>query len=163
MAKAKSAATSAKKSTSKAPSATTSSIGKVTVPGLKDSKGMQGFLVLPPAEYGLECLGAKIKPSTKSPCDSWNFTFKVLDGEYEGKRWSHRVTILYDSHPSFNTIGIDELKSMCLALSVAPKGDEIHPDAFAGGKCRAKIGVRKGTDAQGNEKDENTVYEWIAE
>ena len=160
MAKAKSASTAAKKP---APKPSTSSVGLVTVPGLKDSKGMQGFLVLPPGDYGLECMGCKIKPSTKSPCDLWNFTFKVLDGEFEGKRWSHRVTILSESHPSFNTIGIDELKSMCLAMGVAPKGDGIHPDAFSGGKCHAKIGVKKGTDAQGNDKDENTVYEWAAE
>jgi hypothetical protein len=156
-----------KKGTAKAPAkakaqSSGSGTGRVTVPGLKESKGMQGFLVLPAGVYGLECTGCKIKPSDKSPCDLWNFTFKVLDGEFAGKRWGHRVTILSEQHPSFNTFGIDELKSMCLAMGVEPKGNDISPDAFTGLKAIAKIGVKMGTDANGADKEENRVNEWAA-
>lgn len=134
--------------------------GRVSVPGLGASKGMQGFLVLPEGEYRLEAMSCKIKPSDKSPCDLWNFTFKVHGGEFDGKRWSHRVTILSEAHPSYNTIGIDELKSMCLAFGVTPKGDEISPDSFAGLFAMAKIAQKMGQDAQGNDKAENVVREW---
>lgn len=164
MAAKKSSSSSSKTSSSK--TATASSAGRVSVPGLGSSKGMQGFLVLPECDVGLECVSCKIKASEKSPCDLWNFSFKVQDGENAGKRWSHRVTILSEAHPSYNTIGIDELKSMALAFGIKvgtkEDPDAVVPESFIGLVARAKVGVKKGTDAQGNEKDENTVREWYA-
>jgi hypothetical protein len=143
-----------------------SSAGRVSVPGLGSSKGMQGFLVLPESDVGLECVSCKIKASEKSPCDLWNFSFKVQDGDNAGKRWSHRVTILSEAHPSYNTIGIDELKSMALAFGIKvgtkEDPDAVVPEAFVGLFARAKVGQKMGTDAQGNEKPENTVREWYA-
>ena len=158
-------ATSKKGSASSKAKAPAPTAGRVSVPGLGSSKGMQGFLVLTESDVGLECVSCKIKASEK-PCDSWNFSFKVLDGEEAGKRWSHRVTILYTTHPSYNTIGIDELKSMALAFGIKvgtkEDPDAIVPEAFVGLAARAKVGVKVGTDAQGNDKPENTVREWYA-
>jgi hypothetical protein len=166
----KEAKMAAKKTSSKAPSGSPkapSSAGRVSVPGLGSSKGMQGFLVLPESDVGLECVSCKIKASEKSPCDLWNFSFKVLDGDNAGKRWSHRVTILSEAHPSYNTIGIDELKSMALAFGIKvgtkEDPDAVVPESFIGLIARAKVGQKMGTDAQGNEKAENTVREWYAQ
>lgn len=137
---------------------------RVTVPGLKDSKGMSGFVVLPEGTHTVKCLTCKIKASDKSPADLWNFQFAVQDGECAGKRWSWRVTILQETHPKFDTVkmGIDELKSMCVAFGVVPKGDDLSPDAFADLAAQVRVGIKKGQDQQGNERDENKVYEWIA-
>ena len=153
-----------KKTASKSAKAPTSSAGRVSVPGLKDSKGMQGFLILPDGTFSFECVSCKIKESANSPADLWNFQFKVLDGEFEGKRWGWRVTILRPEHPKFETVkmGVDELKSMCLAFGVVPKGDDISPESFQGLKGAARVGQKMGTDAQGNERPENRVYEWLA-
>lgn len=140
-------------------------MAKVTVPGLKGSTGMKGFQPLVDGDYLLECQSVGINPPKNgAPADVWGFTFKVLEGPPQGdgkvakglsyKEW---VTILQDIHPSYkpewddpssgkSQFSVDQLKSMCIAMGVAPKGDTLDPAAFNGQKCRVHLSIQKDKD-----------------
>ena len=53
-------------------------------------------------------------------------------------------------------MGIDQLKSMALAMGVTGKGDQLNPDSFAGTECKCHIIIQKGNDG----KDYNRGRAW---
>jgi len=140
-------------------------MAKVTVPGIKTSTGMKSYQPLVDGEYLLQCNDVTINPPKNgAPADVWNFVFTVLEGPPQGagkisKGLSYRewVTILQDIHPSYKSewddpvsgksqYSVDQLKSMCLAMGVAPKGDTLDPAAFKTQKCRVHLSIQKDKD-----------------
>lgn len=137
------------------------------VPGFKASNGVQSFKPLVDGEYTLECQGVEIKdPKNPAPLDVWAFTFKVLSGPPQedgkpakGKSYKEWVSIMREEHPQFEEfghIGVDQLKSMAVAMGVQSKGDSLNPEAFSGCKMTCHIGIEKGKDG----KDRNRIIEF---
>lgn len=147
-------------------------MAKVTVPGLKASTGMKPFEPLDSGRYKLKCMLTKIEPSKKgTPVDVWKFEFQVIKGPDQadgkspnGKKYFHNISIFQEIHPDFGkyTFGVDELKSMCLAFGVVPKGDTLDPDAFLGleGECDIVKKLEK-NEQTGEDVPRNRVNKWI--
>lgn len=129
------------------------------VPGFKASTGMKSFEPLVDGEYELQVKTLEVKPPKKpSPTDVWTFEFNVLAGPPQadgkaakGRRYMEFVSIMQEEHPSFpewGHIGVDQLKSMALALGVTGKGDQLNPEAFVGTQMKAHIVVEIGKDGK---------------
>jgi hypothetical protein len=128
-----------------------------TVPGLKASKGQTGFVPLEQGDYEFKCKECTVGKDPKQPAQLWTFKFEVLAGPPQadgssarGKMHTEWVRILDDIHPNFKPewsdpksgktqMGVDQLKSMVLAMGVSPKGDNLDPGAFQGMTCKASI------------------------
>lgn len=149
-------------------------MAKVTVSGLKGSTGMKGFEPLDSGRYRLRVVKVSIgAPKNNSPSDVWKFEMQVIDGpeqkdgsDVTKKKYFENCVIMQEAHPSFEQwghIGVDQLKSMCLAFGVAPRGDEIDPDAFVGQEAEADIVQKLETDAStGQDRKRNNVNKWLA-
>lgn len=148
-------------------------MAKVTVPGLKNSTGMKPFEPLDSGRYSFKCMVCKIEPAkTGAPTDVWKFEFQVTKGPEQssdnrspkGKKFFSNCNIMRPEHPDFEkyTFGVDELKSMCLAFGVTPKGDVLDPDAFLGLEGEADV-IKKleKNESTGEEVPRNRVNKWI--
>jgi len=117
-------------------------MAKFNVPGLKSSQGMKGFPLLSAGEYKVICTKAEVMASDKEPADLWKFKWDILEGpptadgkSAKGQKYASQVRILKEEHPMFeeqSNMGVDELKSMVLAMGVSFKGDDLGPDGFVG-------------------------------
>ena len=147
-------------------------MAKVTVPGLKNSTGMKTFEPLVGGRYRLKVTEVSVNPpKNQSPSDVYKFTMQVMKGpdQSDGKnpkglRYFHNLTIMQEAHPSFEKygfIGVDELKSMCLAFGVAPKGDSIDIDAFLGLESDADITQKLEENQNGEDVKRNHVTKWL--
>lgn len=148
-------------------------MAKVTVPGLKASTGMKSFEPISSGRYKLKCIATKIEPpANAAPSDVWKFQFEITDGPEQpdgkspkGRKYFDNVTIMHPEHPSYreDQMGVDTLKSMCLAFGVVPgKGDTLDPDAFLGLEAEADI-IKKleKNESTGEEIPRNRVNKWI--
>ena len=127
------------------------------VPGFKASKGQSGFTRLDAGSYDFKCLACTVKEDEKSPTDIWTFKFEVLKGPPQadgsaakGKIHYEFVRIKQEKHPDYDPLwddpasgksqmGVDQMKSMALAMGVNGKGNSLNPDAFAGQTCGADL------------------------
>jgi len=149
-------------------------MAKVNVPGLKNSTGMKPFEPLATGRYGMKIMALKIEPAKSgAPTNVWKFEAQILDGPDQddgqaakGRKFYFNVNIMDpEKHPDFEKNGhwgIDELKSICLAFGVAPKGDTLDPDAFLGTEGTADV-IRKLEKDQNTGEDipRNRVNKWI--
>jgi hypothetical protein len=137
-------------------------MGKVTVPNIGTSKGIQSnFDPLAAGKYVLKCIKCSVNPpKNPSPCDVWGFKFDVLEGPPQengkpgkGRKYNMWVTIKHPEHPRYKPewddpesgetqFSVDQLKSMMIAMGVkAIKGD-VNPDSFAGTICSVELRVQ---------------------
>lgn len=122
---------------------------KVTIPGLKASTGQKSFDPLSTGRYKFQIVSVTIgPPKNGAPSDVWKFAMNVISGPEQadgkpakGRKYWENVTIMQEQHPDYkeDQMGVDTLKSMCLAFGVAPKGDSLDPDAFIGLEGSADI------------------------
>jgi hypothetical protein len=115
-------------------------VGRVSVPGLKASKGVKEWRNPDAGPYRMVCTKVELKESQKSPGFNWIFNWKIISGpkqadgsDPKGLPVKNSVFIMGEKHPSFEQwghLGVDELKSICLATGVSPRGDDINPESF---------------------------------
>lgn len=127
------------------------------IPGFKASKGQSAFVPLVPGEYTFKCKDVTVGDDPKQPATLVTFKFEVLSGPPQadksaakGKTHTEWVRILWNQHPNYNPewddpesgktqMGVDQLKSMALAMGVNGKGNKVDFAAFLGQTCKAAI------------------------
>lgn len=124
------------------------------IPGFKASTGMKAFEPLVDGDYVLKCTKVEVKPpKNPSPSDVWSFQFDVVSGPPQadgkpakGRKYFEFVTIMHEEHPSYrpDQMGVDQLKSMALAMNVTTKGDSLNEESFVGQECSCHITVEIG-------------------
>lgn len=153
---------------------------KVTVPGLKESKGIQEFALLDPGKYSVEVLKVDEEESKRSPGMNYKFRMKVLEGigdaavqksgsKAAGMGYFENLFLMGEMHPQYEEyghIGVDQLKSMVIAFKVPLKGDDLDFQAFIGKTCI--IDVRQEQDKKSKNDDGtprvfNRVAKWTAD
>lgn len=136
-------------------------MGKVKIPGLAKSKGMEGFTPWDPGDYTVEVLSVEAKPSDKSAGTSYRQKFTIIDGPdqengraVEGKPLNNSIFIMDEEHPSFEqwgSLGVGEFKSFLDACNIkVSSSDSIDPESLVGSQLvvRVKIEVQEGRDPQ---------------
>lgn len=153
---------------------------KVTVPGLKESKGIQEFVLLDPGKYVVEVLKVDEEESKKSPGMNYKFRMKVLEGigdaavqksgtKAPGLSYFENLFLMGEMHPQleqYGHIGVDQLKSMVLAFKVPTKGDDLDFQAFVGKTCVIdvrQVEDKKTKNEDGSPRIRNEVARWTAD
>ena len=151
-------------------------MGTYKLPGFKGSTGMREFTPYVDGDYELVCDSCEVKPpKNPSPTDVWTFSFTIKKGPPQadgsspkGKRYMEFVNVMQSDHPSYKPewddpnsgktqMGIDQLKSMALAMGVTGKGDSLNPDSFAGTSCLCHITVETGKN-DGKQRNRGRVW-----
>ena len=155
-------------------------MGKVVVPGIGASKGVQNnFEPLAEGKYVLKCTKCTVNPpKNPSPCDVWGFKFDVLEGppQENGKpaktrKYNMWVTIKHPEHPKYKAewdvadsgdtqYSVDQLKSMMLAMGVKSTKGEVNPESFQGTTCGVTLKVQPKYNNPA--ENENNPVNWVA-
>jgi len=147
-------------------------MSKVSVPGLKASIGQKSFDALVPGRYRFLVQAASIgEPKNSSPTDVWKYTMQVLKGPDQkdgapakGRKYWENVYIMRSEHPDYreDQMGVDTLKSLCLAFGVQPgNNDTLDIEALIGLEGEADITQRA---VKNEETGETKIYnsaKWI--
>jgi hypothetical protein len=134
---------------------------KMTVEGLHESNGEQGFKPLVNGDYVVEINQVTDKRSKKDDCTILNFQATVIDGpeqddgkDADGRKVFHSIVLLDPDHPKaeYRSIGLNQLKALANAAGVkVTSGDNISMDDFVGTECVWQLRTEKVTDEDGEE------------
>lgn len=130
---------------------------KMTVDGLHESSGEQGFPALDPGTYRVEInnVNPEEGENDKGSYVRWNFETTVIEGPDQdrdgsapdGKKIFHNIFILNPDHQSYEkafTLGLNQLKAMANAAGVkVSSSGGINSDDFIGKEVLFKLSKRE--------------------
>ena len=108
--------------------------------------------VLPVGEYVAQIVEADIQQPNSGDGHHLALTWKIIEGDYEGRQVWQRITILHSSERA-QTIGRRTIKDLCVATDVAEKVADAEVFLFK--PVRIRLGIEK--DKQGIYPDKNKV------
>lgn len=138
---------------------------KVTTSGLDTSAGKQGVVPVEKGRYRLKIKSITGKDSNKSPCTTYCARFTVEAGpkQKDGKAPKGRpiavyINVLHPEHPSYNTIGVDELRSLLDAAGVKiSKGGSWNSDSAVDQVIEADLDTKE-EEYQGKKQKKQVAY-----
>jgi hypothetical protein len=110
------------------------------------------FDLIPPGDYVAQVIEADIRPPKSGDGHMLVLTWKVCEGEYEGRQvWE---TLCYrHSNPQTQDIARKKLKDICVAFGITEQVSD--PESFLFKPARVKIGIQ--SDKYGQFDDKNFV------
>jgi hypothetical protein len=108
--------------------------------------------VLPVGEYVAQVVEASIQQPNSGDGYHLALTWKIIEGDYEGRQVWQRITYLHSSEQA-QTIGRKTLKDLCVATGVAEQVDDAEVFKFK--PVRIRLGVER--DRQGLYPDKNRI------
>src|SRR5215475_13411459 len=108
--------------------------------------------VLPVGEYVAQVVEASIQQPNSGDGYHLALTWKIIEGDYEGRQVWQRITYLHSSEQA-QTIGRKTLKDLCVATGVAEQVD--NAEVFLFKPVRIRLGIER--DKQGVYPDKNRI------
>jgi hypothetical protein len=108
--------------------------------------------VLPVGEYVAQVVEASIQQPNSGDGYHLALTWKITEGDFEGRQVWQRITYLHSSEQA-QTIGRKTLKDLCVAIDVAEQVDDAEVFLFK--SVRIRLGIEK--DKQGVYPDKNRI------
>ena len=108
--------------------------------------------VLPVREYVAQVVEASIQQPNSGDGYYLALTWKIIEGDYEGRQVWQRITYLHSSEQA-QTIGRKMLKDLCVATGVAKQFDDVEVFLFK--PVRIRLGIER--DKQGVYPDKNRI------
>ena len=108
--------------------------------------------VLPASEYVAQAVEASIQQPHSGDGYYLALTWKIIEGDYEGRQVWQRITYLHSSEQA-QTIGRKMLKDLCVATGVAEQVDDAEVFLFK--PVRIRLGIER--DKQGVYPDKNRI------
>ena len=108
--------------------------------------------VLPVREYVAQVVEASIQQPHSGDGYYLALTWKIIEGDYEGRQVWQRITYLHSSEQA-QTIGRKILKDLCVATGVAEQVD--NAEVFLFKLVRIRLGIER--DKQGVYADKNRI------
>jgi Protein of unknown function (DUF669) len=108
--------------------------------------------VLPVGEYVAQVVEASIQQPNSGDGYHLALTWKIIEGDYEGRQVWQRITYLHSSEQA-QTIGRKTLKDLCVATDVAEQVDDAEVFLFK--PVRIRLGIER--DKQGVYADKNRI------
>lgn len=138
---------------------------KMTIEGLHESDGQQGFPALDSGSYRVEInsVEEEEKDTDKGSYTRINFVTTVVEGPEQEKSGSdpngqkifHAIYLLHPDHTSYEKgrhFGVNQFKAMCNATGVkVTSGDNVSLDDFVGKEVIFRVGKR---EYEGEEQNE---------
>ena len=108
--------------------------------------------LLPVGEYVAQVVEASILKPNSGDGYYLALTWKIIEGDYEGRQVWQRITYLHSSEQA-QTIGRKMLKDLCVATGVAKQFDDVEVFLFK--PVRIRLGIER--DKQGVYPDKNRI------
>jgi Protein of unknown function (DUF669) len=108
--------------------------------------------VLPLSEYVAQVVEASIQQPNSGDGYHLALTWKIIEGDFEGRQVWQRITYLHSSEQS-QTIGRKTLKDLCVATNVAEQVNDAEVFLFK--PVRIRLGIER--DKQGVYPDKNRI------
>ena len=108
--------------------------------------------VLPVGEYVAQIVEASIQQPNSGNGYQLALTWKIIEGDFEGRQVWQRITYLHSSEQA-QTIGRKMLKDLCVATGVAEQVDDAEVFLFK--PVRIRLGIER--DKQGVYPDKNRI------
>ena len=108
--------------------------------------------LLPVGEYVAQVVEASIEKPNSGDGYYLALTWKIVEGDYEGRQVWQRITCLHSSEQA-QTIGRKTLKDLCVATGVAEQVD--NAEVFLFKPVRIRLGIER--DKQGVYADKNRI------
>ena len=108
--------------------------------------------LVPAAEYVAQVVEASIQPPKSGDGFYLALTWKIVEGEFEGRQVWDRITVAH-SNEQAQTIGRKTLKDLCVALDVNEQVNDAKVFLFK--PARIRVGIEK--DKQGLYPDKNRI------
>jgi Protein of unknown function (DUF669) len=108
--------------------------------------------LIPDGEYVAEIVEASVTQPRNGDGYYIALTWKIADGDYQGRYIWQRVTFLH-SNEQAQSIGRETLKDLCVALSVQEHVEDVEVFLFK--PARVKVGVER--DKTGQYDDKNRI------
>ena len=108
--------------------------------------------LLPVGEYVAQIVEASIQQPNSGDGYHLALTWKIIEGDYEGRQVWQRITYLHSSEQA-QTIGRKMLKDLCVATGVAEQVDDAEVFLFKPVRIRLRID----RDKQGVYPDKNRI------
>jgi hypothetical protein len=108
--------------------------------------------VLPVGEYVAQVVESSVEQPNSGDGYHLALTWKIIEGDYEGRQVWHRITYLHSSEQA-QTIGRKMLKDLCVATGVAEQVDDAEVFRFKPVRIRLRIE----RDKQGVYPDKNRI------
>ena len=108
--------------------------------------------LLPVGEYVAQIVEASIQQPKSGDGYYLALTWKIIEGEYEGRQVWQRITFVHSSEQA-QTIGRKTLKDLCVALDVNEQVSDAEVFLFK--PARIRVGIEK--DKQGLYPDKNRI------
>jgi hypothetical protein len=108
--------------------------------------------LLPVGEYVAQVVEASIQKPNSGDGYYLALTWKIIEGDHEGRQVWQRITYLHSSEQA-QTIGRKALKDFCIATGVAEPVDDIEVFLFK--PVRIRLGIER--DKQGIYADKNKI------
>jgi hypothetical protein len=108
--------------------------------------------LLPVGEYVAQIVEASIQQPNSGDGYHLALTWKIIEGDYEGRQVWQRITYLHSSEQA-QTIGRKMLKDLCVATGVAEQVDDAEVFLFK--PVRIRLGIER--DKQGVYEDKNRI------
>jgi uncharacterized protein DUF669 len=113
--------------------------------------------VLPPGEYVAHAVEASIQQPHSGDGYYLALTWKIIEGDYEGRQVWQRITCQHSSEQA-QTIGRKTLKDLCVATGVTEQVDDAEVFLFK--PVRIRLGIER--DKQGVYPDKNRISRILA-
>ena len=108
--------------------------------------------LVPPGEYPAHAIAAEVKAPSTGDGHGLTLTWKILEGNYEGRQvWQH-ITITHSNQQAQN-IGRKMIKDICVALGIDEQLNSAEPFLYKPARIRVGIEV----DKKGQYDDKNVV------
>jgi hypothetical protein len=108
--------------------------------------------LIPPGEYVAEAIEAKVAPPKSGIGYGMTLTWKIQEGDYEGRQIWQYITFSHSSEAA-QAIGRKQIKDLCTAFGISEHVESAEPFLFK--PARIRVGVKK--DDQGLYDDQNKV------
>ena len=109
--------------------------------------------LLPVGEYVAQVVEASIQKPNSGDGYYLALTWKIIEGDYEGRQVWQRITYLHSSEQA-QTIGRKTLKDLCVATGVADEQVD-NAEVFLFKPVRIRLGIER--DKQGVYPDKNRI------
>jgi hypothetical protein len=138
---------------------------KMTVEGLHDADGQQGFPALDSGWYKVEInqVEEEERENQKGTMTRINFVTTVLEGPEQerdgsdpnGQKIFHSIYLLHPDHSGYEKgrfLGVNQFKAVCNAAGVkVTSGDNVNLDDFVGKEVLFRVGKREFDGEEVNE------------
>ena len=124
-----------------------------------DKEASMGFTVLPAGNYKVRITELKYEPTSDKLGTNFNFTFTVMEGEYQNEKVFDQIAWTWDDDHQ-KAVRFGRTKFSCIMKAIGKSHFDGDTDEFLGGELLINVGIRE-YESNGAKKQSNQIKDYI--